>query len=79
MPEREENQYAEDYRCIGHCPHGEIGDRLWVQEDGRVGARRHDYLTFAIDYKASRNLINISWLKFDDLFSLEILEEFEVK
>lgn len=24
---------TEDYRCIGHCPFGAIGDRLWVQED----------------------------------------------
>lgn len=23
---------TEDYRCIGHCPFGAIGDRLWVQE-----------------------------------------------
>ena len=29
----EENQYTEDYRCIGHCPVGKVGDRLWVQED----------------------------------------------
>lgn len=32
-PEKgEEDQYTEDYRCIGHCPLGAIGDRLWVQE-----------------------------------------------
>ncbi|PLT21111.1 hypothetical protein [Psychrobacter sp. MES7-P7E] len=30
--EGEERQYTEDYRCIGHCPLGNIGDRLWVQE-----------------------------------------------
>ena len=23
---------TENYRCIGHCPFGAIGDRLWVQE-----------------------------------------------
>ena len=23
---------TEDYRCIGYCPFGAIGDRLWVQE-----------------------------------------------
>lgn len=30
--EGEDRQYTEDYRCIGHCPLGDIGDRLWVQE-----------------------------------------------
>lgn len=30
--EGEEHQYTEDYRCVGHCPFGVIGDRLWVQE-----------------------------------------------
>lgn len=31
--EGEEHQYTEDYRCVGHCPLGNVGDRLWVQED----------------------------------------------
>tara|TARA_R110002020_G_scaffold389669_2_gene600261 strand:- start:23 stop:769 length:747 start_codon:yes stop_codon:yes gene_type:complete len=30
--EGEERQYTEDYRCVGHCPLGKVGDRLWVQE-----------------------------------------------
>lgn len=30
--EGEEHQYTEDYRCVGHCPLGKVGDRLWVQE-----------------------------------------------
>ena len=30
--EGEENQYTEDYHCIGQCPFGAIGDRLWVRE-----------------------------------------------
>ena len=29
----EDHQYTEDYQCIGHCPLGSIGERLWVQED----------------------------------------------
>ena len=32
LSEDEEHQYTEDYRCVGHCPLGVIGDRLWVQE-----------------------------------------------
>ena len=27
---------TEDYRCIGHCPFGAIGDRLWVQEPSLI-------------------------------------------
>lgn len=30
--EGEENQYTEDYHCIGQCPFGVVGDRLWVKE-----------------------------------------------
>lgn len=26
-------EFLEDYRSIGHCPLGKVGDRLWVQED----------------------------------------------
>lgn len=25
-------EFLEDYRSIGHCPLGKVGDRLWVQE-----------------------------------------------
>lgn len=42
--EGEERQYTEDYRCVGHCPFGVVGDRLWVKE---LHARTdcNDYLT----------------------------------
>ncbi|WP_199506867.1 MULTISPECIES: hypothetical protein [unclassified Psychrobacter] len=26
------HQYTEEYESVGYCPHGAIGDRLWVQE-----------------------------------------------
>lgn len=39
----EENQYTEDYRCVGRCPLGSIGDRLWVRETHHVPDFLHDY------------------------------------
>lgn len=42
--EGEENQYTEDYHCIGQCPFGAIGDRLWVREF-HARTDRNDYLT----------------------------------
>lgn len=42
--EGEENQYTEDYHCIGQCPFGAIGDRLWVREF-HARTDRNDHLT----------------------------------
>jgi len=58
------------------CPFGKAGDRLWVQEDWRVGACNHDLYTFAIDYKASSDLTHTPWLKVDDCDDLANLEGF---
>lgn len=51
----EENQYTEDYRCIGHCPLGAIGDRLWVQEL-HARTEQQDYLTCTHYYAGNGNL-----------------------
>ena len=45
------------------CPFGEIGDRLWVQEDWRVGAWREIGSVLAIDYKASPDITNTPWVQ----------------
>lgn len=29
-------EFLEDYRSIGHCPLGKVGDRLWVQEPSLI-------------------------------------------
>lgn len=42
--EGEERQYTEDYRCLGHCPFGVVGDRLWVQEF-HARTDQNDHLT----------------------------------
>lgn len=52
--EGEERQYTEDYRCIGQCPIGAIGDRLWVQEF-HARTEHNDFLT-RTHYYADGNL-----------------------
>tara|TARA_R110002020_G_scaffold15164_1_gene54104 strand:- start:423 stop:1157 length:735 start_codon:yes stop_codon:yes gene_type:complete len=42
--EGEERQYTEDYRCVGHCPFGVVGDRLWVKEF-HARTDQNDHLT----------------------------------
>lgn len=60
------------------CPFGKDGDRLWVQEEWRIGAWNHDTQRFAIDYKASPDLINTPWLRTseDDLVNQECFYKF---
>lgn len=48
------------------CPFGKIGDRLWVQEDWRVGAWREIGGVIAIDYKASPEITNTPWVQIDN-------------
>ena len=48
------------------CPFGAIGDRLWVQEDWRVGAWREIGGVLAIDYKASPEITNTPWVQVSD-------------
>lgn len=43
-----------------------IGDRLWVQEDWRVGAWREIGGVLAIDYKASPEITNTPWVQVSD-------------
>lgn len=60
------------------CPFGKDGDRLWVQEEWRIGAWNHDTQRFAIDYKASPELTNTPWLRTseDDLVNQECFYKF---
>lgn len=48
------------------CPFGKVGDRLWVQEDWRVGAWREIGGVLAIDYKASPEITNTPWVQLTD-------------
>ena len=38
--------------CLGKCPYGQPGDRLWVRETWRVGSWREDDGQIAVDFKA---------------------------
>jgi len=49
-----------------NCPFGKAGDRLWVQEDWRVGAWREMLGVIAIDYKASPEITNTPWVQIDN-------------
>lgn len=51
LSEDEEHQYTEDYRCVGHCPLGVIGDRLWVQEEHRPVNWSFDDGEVTIEYR----------------------------
>lgn len=53
--EGEELQYTEDYRCVGHCPLGVIGDRLWVQEL-HARTEHQDHLTRSHYYAGNLDL-----------------------
>lgn len=62
------SKLAGDSNCLAvgisklACPYGGVGDYLWVREPWRVGAWRDDgYI--AIDYIASPELTNTSWLE----------------
>lgn len=48
------------------CLLGNVGDRLWVQEDWRVGAWREIGSVLAIDYKASPEITNTPWVQVSD-------------
>lgn len=54
--EGEENQYTEDYHCIGQCPFGAIGDRLWVREQHYRHPDQRYWLTTKPHYFADGHL-----------------------
>ena len=63
---RVDHQPMQEYVSVGHCPFGKVGDRLWVQEDWRVGAWRETGGVLAIDYKASPEITNTPWVQIND-------------
>ncbi len=48
------------------CPYGQPGDRLWVRETWKPGAWLEDDGLIAIDYKASPEITNTSWMQIPD-------------